>query len=330
MTGLKITKIVGIAAIFVTFSQVLRSLAETFKQYQEIEWSAILKGTTSMLGFFGVLIVTMTILKKAGLTQTFLEVSGGMWAITDALQKFTEAIKVMSSMSVGDIAKGLVGIGGGLAVMLKAVGSLPKEQVVESAAAMVALSIAMKILASALVQMGSMSIAEIAKSLVAIGGSLFIMVKAMEGMTKNVNAKTMGKASLALMGFALAISMLAGPIKMLGDMDTASLVQGLIGLSAALAILYIACDKLTAHVKTMGKTAAGLAQLGASLIVLGLGLTAIMYPIKMLGGMDTNQVLSGAVGLSAVIAVLYMLTEAMNTLPSFSLKTVAKLAIMMA
>lgn len=330
LTGLKITKIVGIAAIFVTFSQVLKSMAETFKTYQDIEWSSILKGTTSMLGFFSVLIVTMTILKKAGLTQTFLEVSGGMWAITDALNKFTEAIKVMSGMSVADIAKGLVGIGGGLMIMLKAVGFLPKEQIIQSAAAMVALSLAMKILASALVQMGSMSIGEIAKSLIAIGGSLFILVKAMEGMSKNVNVKTMGKASLALMGFALAISMLAGPIKMLGDMDTASLVQGLIGLSAALAILYIACDKLTAHVKTMGKTAAGLAQLGASLIVLGIGLTAIMYPIKMLGGMDTNQVLSGAVGLSAVIAVLYMLTEAMNTLPSFSLKTVAKLAIMMA
>ena len=330
LKDIEIIKLIGIAGIFVTFSQVIKSIADTLNAYQDIEWGAIFKGTASMLGFFGVLTATMEILKKAGLTQTFLEVSGGMWAITDALQKFTDAIKVMSSMSVVDIAKGLVGIGGGLNIMLKSLGYLPEKQMVESAAAMVALSIAMKILASALVQMGSMSFKEIAKSLTAIGGSLFILIKAMESMTKNVNAKTMGKVSLALIGFALAISMLAGPIKMLGDMDTASLVQGLIGLTAALAILYVACDKLTAHVKTIGKTALGLAQLGASLIVLGVGLTAIMYPIKMLGGMDANQVLSGAIGLSAVIAVLYMLTEAMNTLPSFSLKTVAKLAVMMA
>lgn len=329
LNDIKIINLIGIAGVFVTFSQVIKSMADTLKAYQDIEWPAIFKGVASMFGFFGVLTATMEILKKAKLTETFLEVSGGMWAITDALQKFTEAIKVMSSMSVVDIAKGLVGIGGGLNIMLKSLGYLPEKQMVESAAAMVALSIAMKILASALVQMGSMSFEEIAKSLVAIGGSLFILIKAMEGLSNNVNIKNMGKASLALMGFSLAISMLAGPIKTLGDMDTASLVQGLIGLTAALAILYVACDKLTTHVKTMGKTALGLAQLGASLIVLGIGLTAIMYPIKMLSGMDANQALSGAIGLSAVIAVLYMLTETMNNLPSFSLKTVAKLAVMM-
>ena len=321
--GMKLGKTIGTIAVLATYATVMKTFAETVKQFNDIDSGSIGKALVSMVGLFG--IITAFTMAMSGKTTEFAAISGGLWAVSEAIKTFVNATQTMASLSTGDIVKGIVGIGGGVAVMLGAIRLVPEKEVVKIAASFVLLAVAMKTIASAISQLAGLSIQDVATALIALGGSLGIISVAMNALSKTKNLAQVG-ASLMLVG--IGISMLAGPIKTFGDMDLANMAQGLIGLAASLVIVGVAASKLSPLAGQMVKTAVGLTAMAASILVFGIALTAMIYPIKSLGEMDSSQLTSGVVALAAVITTLFVMANTMNALPDFSLKTVAKVAIM--
>jgi hypothetical protein len=90
------------------------------------------------------------------------------------------------------------------------------------------------------------------------------------------------------MAMATSLMLLLVPIKQMGNMDTDSLKQGLIGIGVAIAAI-------TASMKILnGGNYAGI---GVGLTLMAVGLTALVIPIKLLGSMPWQAL---ALGLGAI------------------------------
>lgn len=300
-------------------------IVNIIKAYNDVDAESVAKFTVAVITFFGAIKLFVNSLGEKELGR-FLEISGGMWGIAEGLKTFANGVKMFGEMSVEQIAKGLIAIVVGLKTMVATLDSMNEKHIMAKGVTFILLAVAINALNKSIRAFSDMDFKALIKGLAGFAATMIILIKAMNSLTTHTTSMLKGSAAILIM--SIAISALVGPIKTLANMDTESLVQGLAALTASLIIVGTAASKLAPMWPKILKTAGSLTVMGASLIVFGMGLTAVIYPIKSLGDMDSDKIGSGVAGLGAVILSLYALTNTMNSLPSISLKTVAKLGIM--
>ena len=318
MSKLKISDVVVMATTLIALSQAVQTIGEAMTIYNEIDASAVAKGLAAVGGF---ILEAVALTKLLGKSSNFVEVSGGLFAISEAVKTFAESAQIMAELSWEEIGKGLVGVGGGLAIMLTAMNKMPKNMLQESAGFAV-MAFSLKSFTDAIADLGQLSIGQVGTALLALAGGMTVLVIA----ARQLQGTMSGSGSMLLI--ALALSMMAGPLKTLGDMSVGAIAKSLITLAASFTIIGVAAKTLGSMSGQILKTAGTLAVMGAAITVFGIGLTAMVYPIQKLAELTGQQLASGVAGLAGVIGTLFALATAMKTLPDFSIKTVAKVAIM--
>lgn len=300
-------------------------IVNIIKAYNDVDAESVAKFTIAVITFFGAIKLFVNSLGEKELGR-FLEISGGMWGIAEGLKTFANGVKMFGEMSVEQIAKGLIAIVVGLKTMVATLDSMNEKHIMAKGVTFILLAVAINALNKSIRAFSDMDFKALIKGLAGFVATMIVLIKAMNSLTTHTTSMLKGSAAILIL--SIAISALVGPIKTLANMETESLVQGLIALAAALGIVGIAASKLAPMWPKILKTAGSLTVMGASLIVFGLGLTAVIYPIKSLGDMDSDKIGSGVAGLGAVILSLFALTNTMNSLPSISVKTVAKLGLL--
>lgn len=318
MSELKISDVVVMAATLVALSQAVQTIGEAMTIYNEIDASAVGKGLAAVGGF---VLEAVALTKLLGKSSNFVEVSGGLFAISEAVKTFAESAQIMAELSWEEIGKGLVGVGGGLAIMLTAMHKMPKDMLQQSAGFAV-MAFSLKSFTDAIADLGQLSIEQVGTALVALAGGMTVLVIAARQLQDTMS----GSGSMLLI--ALALSMMVGPLKTLGDMSVGAIAKSLVTLAASFTIIGVAAKTLGSMSGQILKTAGTLAVMGAAITVFGIGLTAMVHPIQKLAELTGQQLASGVAGLVGVIGTLFALATAMKTLPDFSVKTVAKVAIM--
>ena len=109
--------------------------------------------------------------------------SASIKKLAGSLVILSVAMKIMGSMSWGEVARGIVGAAGGLGVLIGALYLIPKDAKIRSLSLM-GLATAMVIMGSAMKIMGSMSWGELAKGLTGVG-VLMAEVSMFLALTKN-------------------------------------------------------------------------------------------------------------------------------------------------
>lgn len=120
------------------------------------------------------------------------------------------------------------------------------------------------------------------------------------------------KISTVLLKFAVAIGLVVLSLYFLGTMNTGQMVQGLIGIAIIMGLLIgfkVALDKLGA-----GKVKV------KSLISIGLALLIFAGIAKILGGMETGELVRGLLGIAGIMALLIGFKWAMNKLGTSGVK----------
>ena len=318
MSKLKISDVVVMAATLIALSQAVQTIGEAMTIYNEIDASAVAKGLAAVGGF---ILEAVALTKLLGKSSNFVEVAGGLFAISEAVKTFAESAQIMAELSWEEIGKGLVGVGGGLAIMLTAMNKMPKNMLQESAGFAI-MAFSLKSFTDAIADLGQLSIGQVGTALLALAGGMTVLVIA----ARQLQGTMSGSGSMLLI--ALALSMMAGPLKTLGDISVGAIAKSLITLAASFTIIGVAAKTLGSMSGQILKTAGTLAVMGAAITVFGIGLTAMVYPIQKLAELTGQQLASGVAGLAGVIGTLFALATAMKTLPDFSIKTVAKVAIM--
>ena len=241
------------------------------------------------------------------LSGALIGMSVAISILAGALAKLTESAKdtwVFAKATFAIIA---------ILVALEKVGialstKVGEKQVMKLALVFLSLATAVRILASAFQAFDGISWAEfgmgIASLIIGIGaitGSIAVM-KAVPGQLSSVAS--------SLIAFGLALSALILPIKILGEMDTKDLQQGLIttakllvGVVASISGMSIAM-KGFAGISGKGMiaiTQGSLAGLAKSLLALSISISLLVVPLRILGALPIEQIRQGLISIGLLM-----------------------------
>lgn len=201
-----------------------------------------------------------------------------------ALQALTPVLLILGKMSLEEIGRGLLAIGGSLAILVIALNLM--KSAIPGAAALLIASAALLMLAPALRIVSGMDMEGVGRGLLAIGGCLAELAIALNLM----NAALPGAAALLVAAAALAI--LAPVLVLLGSLSLKEIGMALLTLAGAFLVIGAAGLVLTPLIPAILGLAAAMALIGVSILGLGLGLTMVAAGLTALAAAGTAAVAS--------------------------------------
>ena len=239
--------------------------------------------------------------------------ASGFVSLALALLVLSGALKVIGSMNLADIGKGLLAIGVSLGLFVGFVALLPEDKkLIGIGAGILLLCTGLIALSGALTILGNLSLESIGKGLLALGGSLLIIAGAVAllpnnliligaGLTVVAMAITILSAGLAVLGtmsiesVGKSLLVLAGSL--LAISAASILMKGAIGGAAAITVVSLALSLLIPQLLLLGTMKAG--NIASALITLGGALAIIIA-----AGLAANAAVPGLLALSGAVALL--------------------------
>ena len=285
MGPLGAAKVAVLSGSLIALAGAMVVLALAIKIMSTLSWNEIAKGLFGVGVGLGLMTVALYLLPPSpGLITTGI----AMTAIAAALFVLSLAVKSFSDMSWAELAKGLVGLGVGLGLLVVAMQFMPIGQILAAGAAMIPLAIGLTLLVGAVKAFALLSWGEMLKGLVGIAGALVVIAGAMHLMPLTL---PLTAAGLILVGIALNAISLA--IRSMGSMDFGTLAKGIGGLAATLVILAVGLN-------VMNGTLAG----SAALIVAAGALVILSGVLRVLGGMSIFSIVKGLAAMAGVFIIL--------------------------
>ena len=186
--------------------------AQAVGQFGNMPLENMIQGLAGMAAVLTSLTIAMNLMPK-----NLIGIGIGMVAVGAALLIMSNALSNMGGMSWEEIAKGMVALAGGLAVVVVAVNGM--NGALAGAAAMLVVSAALAVFAPMLVLLSTMSWEEIAKGMVALAGSFAVL---------GVAGVVLGPLTPVILGLAGAFALIGVGIAATG----AGLLAMGLGLSA--------------------------------------------------------------------------------------------------
>ena len=215
------------------------------------------------------------------------------------------SLKLLSTIPMEDLIKGLGGIGmlfgeliGALKMLSKYMGDIKK--VGRTSALMIAMSISILILAGALKKVASIETEKLLPAVIALGSIMALMVAMVKDLGNS--GKNMEKGAGQLILMAIAVRILANAIKAMGKLEPEQLIRGLAGFGTIMLILVGLSSYMSRQKADMIKGSAGI-------IAMAIGIRIIASAIKAMGSMENDQFLQGLAGFGAIMLILVGLSS---------------------
>lgn len=242
---------------------------------------------------FGELFGAMAIFNAStkGDFKGITKVGAAMVLLSVAVAILSKSIEKLGSLDMATISKGLLAItvvlGEFIAVAKLLTGI---KGFAGAAASLIILSTALLIMASAVQKFGNMKPEVIGKGLLTVTAALGIMVAVAHAMP----TKKMISASTGLVIMSAGLLVMAKAVERFGKMKPEVIIQGLLSIAGALAILTIAMLAIPADTAVK---AIGLTILAASFLILGKAL-------ENMGSMSWEEIAKGLVTLAASLTII--------------------------
>ena len=156
----------GIALIAIAAA--MKILASAMQDFGSMSWEEVAKGFIAM----GVALAAITLAVNF-MPKNMILIGIGLIAVAAALLIVADTLNKMGGMSWEEIAKGLVALGGSMAIL--AIGLNAMNGTLGGAAALLVASISLLAIVPALKMLGAMSWEEIAKGLIVLAGAFAVM-----------------------------------------------------------------------------------------------------------------------------------------------------------
>jgi hypothetical protein len=290
------------AATLVEIAAAMGILAAAIFVLSTINPKRISQALGSVAVGMGEMVAAILILRGAttgGLSLPFI--AGSIILLSAAMVILAGAMKIFATMSWEDIAKGLVGVAGGLAAVGLATNLMNGPKLIVTGLALIPLAIGLSILAGAMKVFATLSWESMAKGLVGIAGGLTAI-----GLGIQLMPPTLPLIGLGLIAVSVGLALLAGAVLAFGAMDLGTLVQGILGIAGAIVALGLAVEAIP---PTLALQAAGL-------LVLAVAMTALSGAIAIFGSMDIGNLVQGILAMGGALVVLGLGLQAMaGTIP---------------
>ncbi len=228
---------------------------------------------------------------KAG---TLLKIAGAMAILTAAIIALTLVDSNKLTASLGAMSVLFVELIGSLTIFEKVVNGPGFKGIGKITAAMLGLSISILILSAAVNNLADLEWSELLKGLTGVAALSATMVIAMSALSKSTKRLSKGAAGLVL--FAAAIRVLVESVEVLGQLDTNSLIKGLVGVG-------VLCTELAVFLKVTDLDGMGLLK-GTGLVLLASSINVLATAVERFAILDTKGLVQGLVAVGAVLAEL--------------------------
>lgn len=226
-----------------------------------------------------------------------------MIAMSVAVSILAGALKKVSDLDWGELARGLVGIAGLTAIVVassKAMAS-GQKQVMKGATSLIIFGVAIKILASACKDLSRLQWDELGRGLTGVG-VLFAEIAVFLRVAK-FNGKMISTAT-GIVILSAAIKVLASACKDFGQMEWSEIGKGLAGIGGLLAELAVFTN-LAGNAKHVMST-------GVALIAIGAAMKIFASAVKDFGQLQWDEI---GRGLTAMGGALAEVAIAVNLMP---------------
>lgn len=327
-----ISNFAGEGGIIDTIKGTFEQLTETMGAMQSKLKAEALMKIALAVGVLTLSIVVLAAINPASLTKSLVAISAGFGILVLVMKKLDDiasdtkgaaklatlagamillagsmlilaiAVKILSSMSFGELTKGLLGVGVGLGIMVSAINHMTTDTrgLVKAGVAIAAIAIAMIILAAAVKLFSMMSLSDMAKGLLGVGLSLAIMIIGINSISSDTSG--MLKAAISIGFIAAALILMSVAVKAFSMIKMGDTFEGLIGIAATLAILVIAMKQMPA---SLPATALGLIGVSIALSIMA-GVVAIF------GSMSWTNLAKGLVSVAGLMLILALGVNAMS------------------
>ena len=217
--GATISKFAG---QMIVMSASIAIMAKICADLSNLSWGELAKGGSGLLGITAILVTASKLMSKS--SSGALKGASQMILMATSIAIIGRTLSKLSGMSWGDIAKGLVAIGGATAIL--AIGLKAMSGTLAGSAALLVAASALLVFTPVLTTLGSMSLASIGKSILVLAGAFVVLGVAGAVLATLTPAILALSTAIALMGVGFALA----------GVGITSLATGLTSLAAAGAV----------------------------------------------------------------------------------------------
>lgn len=317
MTGTKISK-VGIQLI--EFSAAILILSNALQNIAEIPTEKL---SQSILALTIMLAEMVAVAKLMQNTKGFGTAAFALIEMAVAIKILVSAVKPLGEMDVENLKQGLLAVGAlaaGMATFAIIISKLGNGATLLAAgAAMGLIAIAVLEMSGAVAILGSLNVNTMTQGLIGLGVILAAVAGFSILISKTVNPVTMIAAAAAMVVMGLALVEISGAVAILAALDTGSMIQGLVGMAAAMGIM-VAAMLLTANPMVLVGAAAMLVMATSSLVLAaamavmstlswegiakGIGVLVASFVVLGVAASILGPIIPTILALSAAIALL--------------------------
>ena len=335
------------AGTLIKLATAIGILAASLLVLSTIDPARLAIALAGMAGLFAELSLAMMAINKIGDIKGLMKTSTSMVLMATAMLVMAGALKTLSSISIGEMVTGLLGLAAALGTMVLAVKlfSTSSKGLAKTSASLIIFGAALHVMASALKALGGIDAETLGSGLIAMMGVLTELALFLAAAKFGSLSLSSATAILVLSGALIVLSI---AMEQFGEMKSENIIRGLAGIAGILAEIAI-FSKLAGGGFNMIALGAGLAAMGAAVLVLaqavksmgsisweeiGRGLTSLAGALTVLG--LASRLISGpqmlllSVGLGAMSIALMGLATALSMLGGQSWEEIGKSLVSLA
>ena len=297
--GVTLTDTIGTTLLFGLYQQI-KKIATALAKVKS-SWAGVTKALTNVLNTAGDTLKSFQNKVNADVLKT-IAISVGILAASLFLISRVDSDKMGASLGA------VAALFGELSLILTAMSgkklTAGKAELLTLAGTMVGMAAAISILAGALVKFNELAQIEgaVSKATFSLGILMGIMAMLAKYLSTSAGDKDILRLSGVLLAFGASIRIMAGALKEFSTISWDDIWPGLLGLAGSL-------FAIGTSVGILKKLSGSLVRVPATLLALGIALSALIIPVSVLGKMNYSQLEQG---LKSTLEVLTAVTAALG------------------
>lgn len=305
--GIKVTSIVAIAAAVTLLVSSLEKLGALNIVQIGVGLGAIKLMIMELNSGLSGMIKSLQSFNTKGLTKASI----ALIALAEAVNILADSVVKLSVLNLPSLAKGLTGVGVGIAELVAGLKFLDGVKVnLTTSVALIALAQAAKMLGDAVQSFASLDLGALAKGLTGMGVAIGELTAAISVLGKFGNIGSL-LGSLGILIVVQGLDEIAAGLSRIGSFSWDAIAKGLTGMGGALAELTVALGALS----IVGDFGALLG--GGAILVAVQGLDEIAAAIQNIGSVPWDEMNQGLQGMGGALAELTVALGALSYIGGF-------------
>lgn len=267
-----------------------------------------------LMGSITVMMESLTNLGRVNPSK-LLGVSKALSQVSTAILMLAIAVKVMGSMDLDDLAKGIGATILLIGTMVVVADSLAQrhKRIMKGASALIALAVAVDLLTISVKALGQLDLATLAKGVI----GTIALIGALALASQNMDKMKFGTgANLVLM--AASIIILTKAVETMGNLDISSLIKGLVGVAALLTGITVAANNMPDN----------MVSIGVGMLAAAAGIAIMASAIKTISEINNQDLVTSLIALGFALGELVIAANLMKeALPGAAAMLVMGLAM---